>query len=448
MNAASIAAAPRYPHRVVSATVTLVGPDGEPLRGAFVTVEQLRHAFSFGNIGFDFIALANADHDTDLRGASGGSSPDPAPRLVDPWFELFNTVTLPFYWGRFEPERGFPDTRRLLRTATWFVEHGCTVKGHPLLWHTLAPGWLLDLPGDAVEAAVRARITREVTDFAGVIGTWDAINEAVIMPVFDRQANAITPLSQRLGRVGTVRLAVETARAANPGVTLIVNDFDMSPAYERLIEECLDAGVAIDGIGLQSHMHQGYWGEARTLEVLERFSRFGLPLHMSETTLLSGELMPAEIVDLNDYQVPSWPTTPEGEARQANEVERHYRTLVGHPAVQSVTYWGLTDVGAWLGAPSGLVRADATRKPAYEALRRLVKGEWWLAPTTVAADGDGRVVINGFAGTYEVGVNATRIAIDLGRPGATELRVDVSDAGPEGEAGCRAAGPEVPRRPA
>lgn len=425
VNSASIEADPRYRHRVVNATITLVGPDGEPLRGASVTVEQLRHAFGFGNIGFDFVALANAEHDAVLHDASGGSSPSLAPRLVDPWFELFNTATLPFYWARFEPERGIPDTRRLRRTATWFVEHGCTVKGHPLLWHTLAPRWLLDLPSDAVEAAVRARITREVTDFAGVIGTWDAINEAVIMPVFDRQANAITPLSRRLGRVGMVRLAVETARAANPGLTLIVNDFDMTPAYERLIEACLDAGVTIDGIGLQSHMHQGYWGEARTLDVLERFSRFGLPLHMSETTLLSGELMPPEIEDLNDYRVSSWPSTPEGEARQADELVRHYRTLVEHPAVHSVTYWGLTDDGAWLGAPSGLVRADGTVKPAYEALRRLVKGEWWLAPTTVTADEDGRVVIDGFAGTYQVAVNGTRIEIDLGHSGETDGRLHV-----------------------
>jgi len=69
-------------------------------------------------------------------------------------------------------------------------------------------------------------------------------------------------------------------------------------------------------------MHQGYWGETKTLAVLERFSRFGLPLHMSETTLLSGNLMPPEIEDLNDYQVPEWKSTPEGEERQADEVVR------------------------------------------------------------------------------------------------------------------------------
>ena len=90
----------------------------------------------------------------------------------------------------------------------------------------------------------------------------------------------------------------------------------------------------------------------------------------------------------------SWPSTREGEARQADEIVRHYRTLVGHPAVRSATYWGLTDTRAWLGAPSGLVRADGTPKPAYHALKRLIKGEWWLAPTTVVSDDDRRLLVD------------------------------------------------------
>ena len=96
----------------------------------------------------------------------------------------------------------------------------------------------------------------------------------------------------------------------------------------------------------------------KTLSRPERFARFGLPVHMSETTLLSGRLMPPEFVDLNDYQVPEWPSTPDGEERQAEEVVRHYTTLVRHPAVRSITYWGLTHNGvvAW-----GTVRPRAGR---------------------------------------------------------------------------------------
>ena len=81
-----------------------------------------------------------------------------------------------------------------------------------------------------------------MTDFAGVIDTWDVVNEAVIMPVFDKDDNGVTRLCRALGQVGIVRTTFEAARAANPGATLLLNDFDVSPDYERLIEDCLEAG--------------------------------------------------------------------------------------------------------------------------------------------------------------------------------------------------------------
>ncbi len=394
---------PSLAHRRADAVVTVLGPDGRPLVHTDVLVAQERHAFLFGNIGFDFL-------DPDRASAS----------LADLWFDVFNAATLPFYWGTFEPVRGRPDTARLLRAARWFAERGVVVKGHPLAWHTVGAPWLLELTTDEIADAQDARIRRDVADFAGVIDTWDVINEVVIMPVFDKEPNGLTRLAWDRGRIPTVRLAFDAARQTNPSATLLLNDFDMSTAYECLIEGVLEAGIPVDVIGLQSHMHQGYWGEEKTLAILDRFARFGLPLHLTETTLVSGELMPAHIEDLNDHQVASWPSTPEGEARQADEIERHYRTLVGHPAVQAATYWGITDEGAWLGAPGGLVRADGTPKPAYDALRRLVKDEWWLAPTTVRTSSSGRLPVGGFRGTYSV----DGVPFDLSQDGEVVVRLE------------------------
>jgi GH35 family endo-1,4-beta-xylanase len=106
------------------------------------------------------------------------------------------------------------------------------------------------------------------------------------MPVFDNEEhrNGITRLCLERGRIATVRLAFEEARAANPSATLLLNDFDMSPAFECLIEGVLEAGIEVDALGLQSHMHQGYWGEEKTLRILERFARYQLPIHFTEST--------------------------------------------------------------------------------------------------------------------------------------------------------------------
>ena len=391
--------------RRTDATLTVRRADGSPCVDTDVLVEQVRHDFAFGNIGFDFVGLANGERGDDARGeVFGGADPEAAGRLEDLWLDLFNTATLPFYWAGFEPDEGAPDTRRLQAAAAWFRDRGVAVKGHPLVWHTLTPDWLTGRPDREVEDVVRARVRRDVADFAGLVDTWDAINEVVIMPVFaneDRQ-NAVTRLCRRIGRIPTIRLAFEEARGANPAATLVLNDFDLSTAYECLVEGVLEAGVQVDAIGLQSHMHQGYWGEERTLEILERFARYGLPLHWTETTLVSGDLMPPEIEDLNDHRVDAWPSTPEGEERQARDIVRHYRTLASHPSVQAVTYWGITDRGAWLNAPAGLVRADGTPKPAYDALHGLVKGEWWMPPTTLRTDAGGRVAVRGWPGEYSV----------------------------------------------
>ncbi|MFI2751849.1 endo-1,4-beta-xylanase [Cellulomonas sp. P22] len=408
-------------HRTAQATLTVRGPDGRPLAGETVVVEQTRHRLAFGCIGFDLVDLANRE---------AGAGPDvPAAQqaadevLAEQWLALFNATTLPFYWGQFEPVRGRPDTARLHHAARWFADRGVLVKGHPLAWHTETAPWLEELTTDEVAAAQTARITRDVSTFADVVRVWDVINEVVIMPVFDKQPNGLTRLCWDRGRIPTIRLAFDTARAADPTATLLLNDFDMSTAYECLIEGCLEAGIAIDAIGLQSHMHQGWWGEERTLEVLDRFARFGLPLHLTETTLLSGELMPAHIDDLNDHQVASWPSTPEGEERQADEVARHYRTLVSHPAVEAITYWGLSDAGMWLGAPGGLVRADGTPKPAYDALHGLVKGEWWHAPRTLVTDAEGQVLVTGFLGDYRVGAGSASASFTLDAPGAGHVEV-------------------------
>jgi endo-1,4-beta-xylanase len=387
-------------HRLATAVVEVVS-GGVPLADAEVTVEQTRHAFGFGNIGFELLDHANG---------VGAEGDDELARL---WLDTFDLAILPFYWADFEPTEGAPRTARLRRAAEWFAAHDVRLKGHPLVWHTLAPDWLLGRPLDEVAERVAARVQREVADFAGLVDTWDLVNEAVIAPVFDNGDNAITPVVADLGAVPFVGRAFAEARAADPAVALHVNDFDLSPRYERLIDDLLAAGVRIDGIGLQTHMHQGYRGEERALEVADRFARFGIPLHFTETTLLSGDLMPADVVDLNDYVREDWPSTPEGEARQAAELELHYRSLFGHPAVASITYWGLADRGAWLGAPAGLVRPDGTPKPGYFVLRDLIRREWWTPPQTLLTDAAGRVTVTGVKGRYRVTAPGLEQVVDL-----------------------------------
>ena len=189
-----------------------------------------------------------------------------------------------------------------------------------------------------------------------------------------------------------------------------------------LFRSCLEAGIPIDVIGIQSHMHQGYWGVEKTQFVLEQFARFNKPIHFTENTIVSGHLMPPEIVDLNDYQVSEWPSTPEGEERQAREVVLHYKTLLAHPLVEAITWWDLSD-GGWLNAPAGLLRQDHSPKPAYEELLKLIKGEWWLAPTKMTTDSNGQFSFTGFLGEYTVSLGKQGVAFSVLEKGEAQVSV-------------------------
>ncbi|MDR0482940.1 MAG: endo-1,4-beta-xylanase [Cellulomonadaceae bacterium] len=393
---------PTLAHRRGQAVVTVLDAAGKPVADAPVTVEQTNHQFLFGNIGFELIDWINGSSDGAQDEQWGSGSAEYYQQFADRWLEVFNSATMPFYWGSFEPEQGKPHTAPLMKACQWFADRGVSLKGHPLVWHTAQPSWMVGKPVKETAALLRARIRREVGDFAGLVDLWDAINETVIMPVFTAEENATTPLARDRGRAAMVRLAMEEARTANPQVKLILNDFDMSTAYEAVIELVLEAGIRIDYLGLQSHQHQGYWGKEKLLRILDRFSRYNIPIHFTETTMLSGDVMPDHIVDLNDWQVDEWPSTEEGEARQADELEEWYRTLVAHPAVHAITYWGLGDRGMWLNAPGGLLRADASPKPSFERLKGLIRNEWWLSATQRRTNAAGQVTVEGFKGTYAV----------------------------------------------
>ncbi len=140
-------------------------------------------------------------------------------------------------------------------------------------------------------------------------------------------------------------------------------------------------------------------GAEKLQEILERYEVFNKPMHFTEITLTSGHIMPPEIVDLNDYKIDEWPSTAEGEERQARQFVEMYEILFSHPLVRTAYTWDFVD-GGWLGAPAGFLRADGSTKPVYDAVYDLVKKQWWTN-TEVVTDENGEAVIEGYRGDYK-----------------------------------------------
>lgn len=395
-------------HRQAKAKIKIVGKDGKPLANTKITVNQTNHEFLFGCGAFEALPYTNgpAVHNgngsiTTSSKLAGYEDRSIMEDRMQKWLNLFNYGTLPFYWGGFEPEEGQPHTQQLMAAAQFLKSKGVTIKGHPLCWHTGCVPWLMNYDNKTILQKQLQRIEREVSQFKGLIDMWDVINEVVIMPIYNKYDNAITRICKELGRVGLVRKVFDQAYKSNPDGTFLINDFNLSTNYEILIDGCLNAGAQINTIGLQSHQHQGVWGKEKQDEILSRYEHFGLPIHFTENTIVAGPLVAPEITDLQDAHYDDDAATPELEEKQAEDLEQMYRNLFeNHPLVTAITNWDFGD-GAWLNAPSGVIRKDHTLKPAYHRLHKLIKEEWHTR-LDCTTDANGMIELKGFKGSYEI----------------------------------------------
>jgi len=367
-------------HRKGNAVLKLAGPDGKPLQnGMTVKIEQKRHKFLFGCNIFKLNRCRTSEDNAAYEKR---------------FAELLNFATLPFYWWNYERRKGQPDDERTDEIVRWCKAHNITTKGHPLAWNYVDPRWLPKEPDEAMQLQLK-RIGRCVQRFRNGVDIWDVVNEATH---YDReqikkQAPILTEAIRKMGVGAYVREAFKAARQANPQATLLINDYRTDPPYEKkVISELLDENKKplYDVIGIQSHMHGGCWPVKKIWDVCERFAKYGKPLHFTETTVVSGPKTQQ-----------GWLTTPEGEKRQAEQVIEFYSVLFSHPAVEAITWWDFTDQNAWQRAPAGLVREDMSPKPAYEELKRLIKGKWWTQ-TQATTNAEGSARFRGFLGEYEV----------------------------------------------
>ena len=369
-------------HRMRAAELVLTDPLGRPVAEAGVEVALERHAFRFGANAFCLGAI----EDEALQQA-----------YEERFTALLNYATLPFYWGGYEPQAGATQQERLRQMATWCRDHGIRAKGHPLVWHEVYPSWAEGLPDTEVMARQEARVRDVVAEFGDLIPTWDVVNEATVS---HRVENAVGRWMKAGGAADCVARALEWARAANPRAELLYNDFNVSPELEDLLAALQERGAPFHVIGIQSHMHKGAWPLEKVWETCQTCVRFGLPLHWTENTVLSGRLKAADDEDWH-RQRDDWPTTVAGEEAQAEYGEQLYALLFSHPAVDAITWWDFSDLHAWQGAPAGLVRRDMSPKPLYERLMALIHRVWHTREQLVT-DAGGTTELRGYCGEYAV----------------------------------------------
>jgi len=161
-------------------------------------------------------------------------------------------------WGPSEPEPGvwnFADADRLVEFAE---QHAMAVKGHALMWHMQLPAWIDEsVEPKVLRDAMTAHIRGLVGRYRGRVLAWDVVNEAVAEGGGGLRDSI---LLRKLGP-GYIAEAFRVAHEADPDALLLYNDYflkgdpgDKSAAVLALVRELVDGGVAIDGVGLQTHL--------------------------------------------------------------------------------------------------------------------------------------------------------------------------------------------------
>jgi endo-1,4-beta-xylanase len=300
---------------------------------------------------------------------------------------LLNYATLPFYWWDYEKEPGKTNEKRIRQIAAWCAERGIAVKGHPLIWNYRDPAWLPDDKA-AIERLTFGRASALVEEFAGTVDIWDVLNEPTAWERNAEKAPKTTAAVVDVGKIEACKEALRRAHAANADATLLINDYVTGEEYYSILDQLRDdeGKLLFDAVGIQTHMHSGPRPLDEIWAVCERFAGLGVPLHFTETTVLS-----------------EYPDKALGEEETAQYVVDYYTLLFSHPAVDAITWWDFSDRGAWLGAKAGLLRDDATPKPAYERLMKLVH-ETWTTNASLRTDNKGVIRFRGFYGTYLVRV--------------------------------------------
>ncbi|MFC0567663.1 non-reducing end alpha-L-arabinofuranosidase family hydrolase [Plantactinospora siamensis] len=225
----------------------------------------------------------------------------------------------------------------------WATSHGMRVRGHTLAWHSQQPGWMQQLSGSALRNAMINHINGVMAHYKGKLAAWDVVNEAFNEDGSRRQSNL-----QATGN-DWIEVAFRTARAADPGVKLCYNDYNIenwsyakTQGVYRMIQDFKSRGVPIDCVGLQTHFTGGSSLPSNFQTTLSSFAALGVDVALTE----------ADVTNASTTQYA-------GLTQACMNVQR----CIG------ITVWGVRDSDSWRSSESPLLfDGGGNKKPAYTSV--------------------------------------------------------------------------------
>lgn len=137
---------------------------------------------------------------------------------------------------------------------------------------------------ETLTAVLKTHITTEVTHYKGQCYAWDVVNEAL-----NDDATFRTDVFYNALGEDYIRIAFETAAAADPDVKLYYNDYNIETAGAKataaldIVKTLQAAGTKIDGVGFQGHFIVGSSpSKASLVSNLEAFTALGVEVALTE----------------------------------------------------------------------------------------------------------------------------------------------------------------------
>jgi endo-1,4-beta-xylanase len=233
--------------------------------------------------------------------------------------------------------------------------HGMKLRGHTLVWHKQTPRWLFMEPDgrkvskEKLLARLREHIFAVVSRYRGQIYAWDVLNEAISDDPGTFYTR--TPFLEICGEEFIEKI-FRWAHEADPQALLFYNDYRETDPVKRkkiieLVTRLRDKGVPIHGIGLQGHWSIHHLQAQALEDCLKDFAATGLILHITELDLSvwpgeadRREIRPEE--HMNGY-------TKENARKQDALYGMIFSKFLKYSnAIQSVTFWNITDRHSWL----------------------------------------------------------------------------------------------------
>ena len=279
-------------------------------------------------------------------------------------------------------------------------QNNMKVRGHTLTWHGQNPDWVSNFKGSRKdwEGILKNHIYNVVGHWKGQIAEWDVVNECLEenngRAVGDGyQTRTWSVWYQGFGDDSYIDSAFVWAHQADPDAKLYINDYNIghwggghyengkTHAMYNLAKRLKDAGIPIDGVGMQMHTSVSGLQPAQIEETVKQFRAIGLNCIITEMDMPGGETGKQ-----GDNTVCTRPISDAELQTQAEKYAAIADIMIRYDNCPTFMVWGVNDNNSWLDGSEGtgplLFFGDNTPHPAYIEVRKTYQ-RWSLLRTGV-----------------------------------------------------------------